>query len=62
MLEPLKNGFDAVQGSRMINKKDALKGVCNKFGNIFLTSVQNILTGMSLSEFHSGYRAYSVKL
>ncbi len=64
ILEPLKNGFDAVQGSRMINKKDALKGrmpIYKFFGNIFLTSVQNILTGMSLSEFHSGYRAYSVK-
>ena len=64
VLQPLFNGKDAVQGSRMINKFDALKGnmPIHKFlGNILLTKIQNILTGMKLSEYHSGYRAYSVK-
>ena len=64
VLEPLKNGYDAVQGSRMIFKKNALKGRMPfyKFlGNIFLTFFQNRLTGLNLSEFHSGYREYSVK-
>jgi glycosyltransferase involved in cell wall biosynthesis len=64
VLEPLKNGYDAVQGSRMIFKKNALKGrmpFYKFFGNIFLTFFQNRLTGLNLSEFHSGYRAYSVK-
>ena len=29
-------------------------------GNIILTTMQNILLNMNLSEFHSGYRVYSV--
>ncbi len=64
MLQPLLSGYDAVQGSRMINKMDALKGkmpIYKFIGNIGLTFIQNRLTSMNLSEFHSGYRAYSVK-
>jgi len=30
------------------------------FGNKFLTSVENLILGTKLSEFHSGFRAYSV--
>lgn len=63
LLQPLKDGYGAVQGSRMINKINALKGrmpIYKFFGNIGLTFIQNCLTGMKLSEFHSGYRAYSV--
>ena len=30
-------------------------------GNIFLTSIQNLILGSNLSEFHTGYRAYSPK-
>ena len=55
---------DAVFGSRMIKKKDALKGgmPLYKFvGNIILTKIQNFLLGTKLSEFHSGYRVYNVK-
>ena len=64
ILDVLLKGYDAVQGSRMINKKDALKGRMPfyKFlGNIGLTFIQNRLTGLKLSEFHSGYRGYAVK-
>jgi len=64
MLDQLIKGNDAVQGSRMINKIDALKGRMPfyKFlGNIGLTFIQNKLTGLKLSEFHSGYRGYAVK-
>ena len=63
MLSPLIEGCDAVQGSRMIYKRDALKGrmpIYKFFGNIGLTFIQNKLTNMRLSEFHSGYRAYRV--
>ena len=64
MITPIKNGqADAVQGSRMIKKLDALKGgmpIYKFFGNVGLTNFQNILTGMKLSEYHSGYRAYKV--
>jgi glycosyltransferase involved in cell wall biosynthesis len=64
MLNPLVNNrADAVQGSRMIKKTDALKGgmPLYKFvGNIILTFIQNLLTGLNLSEYHSGYRSYRV--
>jgi hypothetical protein len=47
----------------MIQRSKALKGgmPLYKFvGNIFLTSTQNLLTGVRLSEWHTGYRAYRV--
>ena len=65
MIKPLaENKCSAVQGSRMIKKMNALKGkmpLYKFFGNIFLTYVQNLLSGLKMSEYHSGYRAYSVK-
>ena len=53
---------DAVVGSRMIHKLDALKGGMPKYkwlGNQVLTRFQNAMLGSHLSEFHSGYRLYS---
>jgi len=65
MLEPFETfSCDAVQGSRMINKLGALKGgmpIYKFIGNIFLTYIQNLITKIGLSEFHSGYRAYKIK-
>jgi glycosyltransferase involved in cell wall biosynthesis len=65
IVEPiLKNNADAVFGSRMINKKNALKGGMPKYkwiGNQILTFIQNKLTNRNFSEWHSGYRAYRVK-
>lgn len=52
---------DAVFGSRMINKKDALRGgmpLYKWIGNQVLTSIENKILETSLSEFHSGYRSY----
>ncbi|HEU5047751.1 MAG TPA: bifunctional glycosyltransferase/class I SAM-dependent methyltransferase [Rickettsiales bacterium] len=64
MLEPLMRGeAAAVYGSRMINKKDALAGGMPYYkfaGNIVLTQLQNWMLGSNLSEFHSGFRAYSI--
>lgn len=64
LVEPLLKGeADAVFGSRMMNKRDALKGgmPLYKFvGNRILTSIQNRVLGANLTEFHSGYRVYSV--
>ena len=64
MLNPLiNNKADAVQGSRMIKKFDALKGkmpVYKFIGNIALTTIQNFLTKLNLTEYHSGYRSYKV--
>jgi glycosyltransferase involved in cell wall biosynthesis len=64
LLEPLLDGeADAVFGSRMMRRGDALRGgmPLYKFaGNKILTYIQNRLLHTSLSEFHSGYRLYSV--
>lgn len=53
----------AVFGSRMLSPRAALKGgmPLYKFvGNRILTTIQNRLLKQTLSEFHSGYRAYRV--
>jgi glycosyltransferase involved in cell wall biosynthesis len=63
LLKPLEAGeADAVFGSRMLTRGGALAGgmPLYKFvGNKILTSFENAMLGMSLSEFHSGYRLYS---
>ncbi|MEQ1861299.1 MAG: bifunctional glycosyltransferase/class I SAM-dependent methyltransferase [Chthoniobacteraceae bacterium] len=65
LIEPLIKGeADAVFGSRMINKKDALKGGMPMYkwiGNQVLTAFENRVLKTQLSEFHSGYRLYSTK-
>ena len=64
IIDPLiTNNADAVFGSRMIDKKDALRGGMPKYkwiGNQILTFIQNKLTRQNFSEWHSGYRAYKV--
>ena len=53
--------FDCVLGSRILGV-GALQGGMPKykyFSNRFLTAVQNILLHYKLSEYHTGYRAYS---
>lgn len=55
------DGADVVLGSRMMRKSDALAGGMPRYkfaGNIILTRMQNLLSGMKLHEFHTGYRAY----
>lgn len=57
----LEDQADVVLGSRMMHREDALKGGMPRykyFGNIVLTHIQNLLTGLRLKEFHTGYRAY----
>jgi glycosyltransferase involved in cell wall biosynthesis len=65
LIRPIVMGkCDAVFGSRMMKKKDALKGdmpLYKWLGNQVLTFLQNKILGASLSEFHSGYRAYSTE-
>lgn len=64
LIEPLVHGqADAVLGSRMLESGAALKGGMPMYkfvGNKILTNVQNLLLGSNLSEFHCGYRIYSV--
>ncbi len=65
LVDPLVSGeAHAVFGSRMMVPGDARKGGMPLYkyaGNRVLTSFQNWAIGTNLSEFHSGYRAYSVK-
>ncbi|MEI7749480.1 MAG: bifunctional glycosyltransferase/class I SAM-dependent methyltransferase [Candidatus Moraniibacteriota bacterium] len=52
---------DAVFGSRMLTRSDALRGGMPPYkwvGNQVLTAIENQILGTSLSEFHSGYRSY----
>jgi glycosyltransferase involved in cell wall biosynthesis len=64
LVEPLRQGkADAVFGSRMMNPRDALRGGMPYYkfvGNRILTTLQNRILGTKLTEFHSGYRVYSV--
>lgn len=56
----LENG--AAFGSRFATKGAAISGGMPKYkyyGNQTLTAVQNTLLGTELSEFHSGFRAYT---
>jgi len=56
--------YDVVLGSRILGK-GALKGkmpLYKYFFNRVLTLFQNILIGQKLSEYHSGYRAYSANV
>lgn len=64
LLEPLVKGeADMVFGSRMSEPGRALKGgmpFYKYIGNRVLTYAQNWMSGLNLSEYHSGYRLYSV--
>jgi len=64
LLVPLRAGqADAVFGSRMMTRFGALQGGMPFYkyvGNKILTTAQNRMLGTRLSEFHSGYRIYSV--
>lgn len=66
MVEPIiKNRADAVFGSRMIIKGGARKGgmpLWKYLANIGLTQIGNLFLGYRLSEYHSGFRAYSRKV
>jgi glycosyltransferase involved in cell wall biosynthesis len=63
LLEPIENGeADMVFGSRIAGLP--LKGgmpLYKFLGNKFLTGLQNKITGMGLTEFHSGFRLFSCK-
>jgi glycosyltransferase involved in cell wall biosynthesis len=64
LVEPLERGdCDAVFGSRMMEPGAARKGgmpLYKYVGNRILTTFENRMLGTSLTEFHSGYRAYRV--
>jgi glycosyltransferase involved in cell wall biosynthesis len=65
LLQPLLAGeADAVFGSRMLDAGGARRGgmpLYKWLGNKILTRIQNRLLKTNFSEFHSGYRIYSVQ-
>jgi glycosyltransferase involved in cell wall biosynthesis len=64
LLAPIARGeADVVHGSRMLKPIDALRGgmpLYKFIGNKILTHYENLVLGSRLSEFHTGYKVYSV--
>lgn len=61
MLRPIADGrADVVMGSRMMGQSAMKQGMpWWKFaGNRFLTALENLVIGLKLSEYHTGYRAF----
>lgn len=65
LIEPIQKGeADAVFGSRMM-KGGALEGgmpLWKHNANILLTAFENVVLGTYLTEYHSGFRAYSAEV
>jgi len=66
MVRPIIQGrFDAMFGSRIRTRKEALDGGMPKTKyilNRMLTPVENMILGVNFSEHLSGFRAYSLKV
>jgi len=66
MIAPIQQGeADCVLGSRMLQKGGASAGgmpIYKQIGNRFLTWLENMVLNQHLSEYHTGYRAYSRQL
>lgn len=65
MVKPIIEGrFDVMLGSRIRTRKEALAGgmpLYKYISNRFLTLVENFVLGQNLSEYHTGFRAFSKK-
>lgn len=63
LIRPIIQGrFDVMLGSRIRNRKEALKGGMPGYkyvGNRILTFLENLILGQNLSEYHTGFRAYT---
>lgn len=66
LIKPIKEGrFDIMLGSRIRTREEALAGgmpLYKYVGNRVLTLLENIILGQNLSEYHTGFRAYSRKI
>tara|TARA_B110000438_G_C15781758_1_gene636637 strand:- start:800 stop:1549 length:750 start_codon:yes stop_codon:yes gene_type:complete len=66
MVYKLENNenYNAIVGSRMINKKDAISGkmpIYKFLGNIILTKLSNLILRQKTTDCHSGFWTYRVK-
>lgn len=63
MVQPIVDGrFDIMLGSRIRSRQEALAGGMPLYKyvfNRFLTLLENIILGLNLSEYHTGFRAFS---
>lgn len=62
MINPIIDGrFDIMLGSRIRTRAEALRGgmpAWKYISNRFLTALENIILGLNLSEYHTGFRAF----
>lgn len=62
LVKPIIDGrFDIMLGSRIRTREEALVGGMpwwKYLGNRFLTVLENMILGLNLSEYHTGFRAY----
>lgn len=57
--------FDVMLGTRIRTRKEALEGgmpLYKYLANRLLTIIENVVTGQNLSEWHTGFRAFSRKV
>ena len=63
LIRPIIQGrFDIMLGSRIRTRREALSGNMPRYkyvGNRFLTFIENLVLGQNLSEYHTGFRAYT---
>lgn len=63
LIDPIKKDFfDVMLGSRIRTRKEALAGgmpLYKYLSNRMLTILENVIFGLNLSEYHTGYRAFS---
>lgn len=66
LIKPILEGrLDIMLGSRIRSRKEALAGgmpLYKYISNRFLTLIENLILGLNLSEYHTGFRAYSKKV
>lgn len=58
----LQGRFDVMLGSRIRTRQEALAGGMPSYkylGNRILTLIENLVLGQNLSEYHTGFRAYT---
>jgi glycosyltransferase involved in cell wall biosynthesis len=58
----LDSRFDIMLGSRIRTREEVLRGgmpVYKYYANRLLTLLENIVLGLNLSEYHTGFRAYT---
>lgn len=66
LVRPIQEGrFDIMLGSRIRSRSEVLAGgmpLYKYISNRMLTLIENIILGLNLSEYHTGYRAFNRKV